>query len=102
MRRLPIRARIALFGAGVVLLTVVVFGGLVALLFERSAYIQQDLVLERRSQQLTALGRTGPGRVPGLPRRLDPQLDRVAIDRNDDDSYIVTDHDRLVELTAED
>ena len=89
MRRLPIRARIALFGAGVVLLTVVIFGGLVALLFERSAYIQQDLVLERRSQQLTALGRTDPGRVPGLPRRLDPQRVQVPVDlRANSDTFV--------------
>ncbi|MGI8608161.1 MAG: sensor histidine kinase [Candidatus Dormibacteria bacterium] len=92
MRRLPIRARIALFGAGVVLLTVVVFGGLVAVLFERSAYNQQDVVLERRSQQLTSFDRIAPGdpgRVPGLPRRLDPQRVQVPVDlRTSSDTFI--------------
>ena len=92
MRRLPIRARIALFGAGVVLLTVVIFGGLVAILFERSAYNQQDVLLERRSQQLTAVDRgtaTDPTRVPGLPRRLDPQRLQVPVDlRTSSDTFI--------------
>src|ERR1700738_1295622 len=35
-------------------------------------------------------------------RRFDPQLHGVAIDRDDDDTDVVTDHDRLVELAAED
>ena len=90
-RRLPIRARIALFGAGVVLLTVVIFGGLVAVLFERSASAQQDVVLERRSQQLTGASANGPdpSRTPGLPRRLDPQRVQVPVDlRNSSDTFI--------------
>jgi hypothetical protein len=36
------------------------------------------------------------------PRRFDPQLHGIAIDRDDDDSDVVTDHDRLIELSAED
>ena len=35
-------------------------------------------------------------------RRFDPQFHRVAVDRDDDDADVVTDHDRLVELAAED
>jgi signal transduction histidine kinase len=72
----------------VVLLTVVIFGGLVAVLFERSAYNQQDGALERRSQQLVA-ARTDPGRVPGLPRRLDSQRVQVPVDlRGTGDTFI--------------
>jgi two-component system OmpR family sensor kinase len=87
VKRLPIRARIALFGAGVVLLTVVVFGGLVAVLFEKSAYSQQDAALQRRSQQLTEFPRDGS--TPGLPRRLDPQRVQVPLDlRSTSDTFI--------------
>jgi len=48
----PIRARIALFGAGVVALTVVIFSVIVYTLVERSLIAQQDTALSARGQQL--------------------------------------------------
>jgi len=55
----PIRARIALFGAGVVLLTVVIFSLVVYSLVNRSVRRQQDDGLTRRSQQFEAGYRGG-------------------------------------------
>ena len=46
--RIPIRGRIALFGAGVVALTVLIFSLLVYVLVERSLYSQQNNDLSRR------------------------------------------------------
>jgi two-component system OmpR family sensor kinase len=46
--RIPIRGRIALFGAGVVALTVVIFSSLVYVLVERSLVTQQDVALSTR------------------------------------------------------
>ncbi|HYM51565.1 MAG TPA: ATP-binding protein [Candidatus Limnocylindrales bacterium] len=70
---LPIRARIALFGAGVVALTVLIFGILVYKLVEGSLLQQQDATLKARGQQITALivrrgfiPRGGPGFSPDL------------------------------------
>jgi two-component system, OmpR family, sensor kinase len=50
--RLPIRARIALFGAAVVALTVVIFSSLVYVLVERSLVSQQDEALKARSNDV--------------------------------------------------
>lgn len=47
-RRIPIRARIALFGAAVVAITVIIFSVLVYVLVERSLVNQQDDLLSRR------------------------------------------------------
>jgi signal transduction histidine kinase len=56
---MPIRTRIALFGAGVVFLTVVIFSLLVYSLVNRSVLRQQDDLLVRRSQQFDGGPRTG-------------------------------------------
>ena len=51
-RRIPIRGRIALFGAGVVALTVVIFSSLVYVLVERSLISQQDVALRSRGDEV--------------------------------------------------
>jgi len=50
--RIPIRGRIALFGAGVVALTVVIFSSLVYVLVERSLITQQDEALKSRGDDV--------------------------------------------------
>ncbi len=50
--RIPIRGRIALFGAAVVALTVVIFSSLVYVLVERSLVSQQDEALKARSNDV--------------------------------------------------
>src|SRR5256886_10420187 len=50
--RIPIRGRIALFGAGVVALTVVIFSSLVYVLVERSLITQQDEALKSRGDEV--------------------------------------------------
>src|SRR5438552_1074679 len=65
-RRLPIRGRIALFGAVVVAVTVVIFSGLVYVVVQRSLVTQQDGVLQRGGDRawtvLASGGRVLPGR----------------------------------------
>jgi two-component system, OmpR family, sensor kinase len=51
-RRIPIRGRIALFGAGVVTLAVVIFSSLVYVLVERSLVSQQDEALKARGSEV--------------------------------------------------
>src|ERR1700716_287389 len=51
-RRIPIRGRIALFGAGVVALAVVTFSSLVYLLVERSLESAQDTALKSRGDEV--------------------------------------------------
>src|SRR5258708_26211291 len=58
---MPIRARIALFGAGVVFLTVVIFSVLVYTLVNHSVLQQQDATLTRRSVQFSGGPRDGAG-----------------------------------------
>jgi len=53
-RRIPIRGRIALFGAAVVAITVVIFSVVVYVLVERSLVSQQDTTLARRGDQAWA------------------------------------------------
>ena len=85
---MAIRARIALFGAGVVFLTVVIFSVLVYALVNRSVLQQQDNALSRRSQQFATGQRgDGPGGVPLQPgtRPRDP----VVVDlRTGGDSFV--------------
>jgi two-component system, OmpR family, sensor kinase len=50
--RLPIRARIALFGAGIVALAVVTFSSLVYVLVEQNLFTQQDEALRTRGDQV--------------------------------------------------
>src|SRR5258708_3940648 len=58
---MPIRARIALFGGGVVFLTVVIFSVLVYTLVNHSVLRQQDATLTRRSVQFSGGPRDGVG-----------------------------------------
>jgi two-component system OmpR family sensor kinase len=51
-QRIPIRGRIALFGAGVVALAVVTFSSLVYVLVERSLVTQQDTALRARGDEV--------------------------------------------------
>ena len=51
-RKIPIRGRIALFGAGVVALAVVTFSSLVYVLVERSLVTQQDTALRSRGDEV--------------------------------------------------
>ncbi|MEA2682043.1 MAG: hypothetical protein QOK05_371, partial [Chloroflexota bacterium] len=88
--RLPIRARIALFGAVVVLVAVVIFGALVDILFERSVFAQQEQTLQRRTQAMVSApaGRPADGRTRGVPRGLDPQRVEAPVDlRNSNDTF---------------
>jgi signal transduction histidine kinase len=65
---MPIRTRIALYGAGVVFLTVAIFSVLVYFLVNRSVLQQQDAAILRRSQQfLGADGAQFGGRGPRGP-----------------------------------
>src|SRR5438309_11995805 len=50
--RIPIRGRIALFGAGVVALAVVTFSSLVYVLVEQSLITQQDVALKARGDDV--------------------------------------------------
>lgn len=65
-RRIPIRGRIALFGAVVVAVTVVIFSVLVYVVVQRSLVTQQDGVLQRAGDRawtvLESGGRVLPGR----------------------------------------
>jgi two-component system, OmpR family, sensor kinase len=65
-RRIPIRGRIALFGAGVVALTVVVFSVLVYVLVQRSLVSQQDGALKLGGDRVWTVLESGglvrPGR----------------------------------------
>ncbi len=56
---MPIRARIALFGAGVVAVTVVIFGIVVYVLAERNLVALQDEVLSRRARQVLIIPQLG-------------------------------------------
>ncbi len=56
---MPIRARIALFGAGVVAVTVVIFGIVVYVLAERNLVALQDEVLNRRARQVMTIPQLG-------------------------------------------
>jgi len=51
-QRVPIRGRIALFGAGVVALAVLIFSSLVYVLVERSLVTQQDQALQARGTEV--------------------------------------------------
>ena len=59
--RIPIRARIALFGAGVVALTVVILSVVVYVLVDRSLHAQQDANLTRRGEMVSRILQTGSG-----------------------------------------
>jgi two-component system OmpR family sensor kinase len=65
-KRIPIRGRIALFGAAVVAVTVVIFSGLVYIVVERSLVSQQDTALIQRSDAWWRFLETG-GRFARLP-----------------------------------
>lgn len=86
---MAIRARIALFGAGVVFLTVVIFSVLVYALVNRSVLQQQDDTLSRRSLQFAtgqrAEGVGGGPLQPGGARLREP----VVVDlRSSSDSFV--------------
>jgi len=57
--RIPIRGRIALFGAAVVALTVVIFGTLVYVIVDRSLVSQQDDSLQQQSNYVWRLIESG-------------------------------------------
>jgi len=67
-RRIPIRARVALFGAGVVAATVVVFGVAVYYLVEGNLVAQQETSLSQRGDQIWA----SVERARGFPRVVSP------------------------------
>ncbi len=67
---MPIRARIALFGAGVVAVTVVLFSLLVYALAERDLVRQQDDAVSRRSSQLAGALQRGRFVIDVGPRPL--------------------------------
>src|SRR5690348_2038404 len=67
-RRVPIRARVALFGAGVVAATVVVFGVAVYYLVEGNLVAQQETSLSQRGDQIWV----SVERARGVPRVISP------------------------------
>ena len=67
-RRIPIRARVALFGAGVVAATVVVFGVAVYYLVEGNLVAQQETSLSQRGDQIWV----SVERARGVPRVISP------------------------------
>jgi two-component system, OmpR family, sensor kinase len=66
--RIPIRARIALFGAAVVAITVVVFSVLVYVVADRSLHSQQDQAISRRGEGIWSILASGGG-LPRGPMR---------------------------------
>jgi two-component system, OmpR family, sensor kinase len=85
---MAIRARIALFGAGVVFVTVVTFSVLVYALVNRSVLQQQDNTLSRRSQQF-ASGQRSEGPGGPLPTGGTRLRDPVVVDlRTSSDSFV--------------
>ena len=73
LERIPIRGRIATFGATVVAVTVVVFSVLVYVLVERSLHSQQDTALTRRGNVVWSILQAGGG-FPRGPFRLSTDL----------------------------
>ena len=67
-RRIPIRGRIALFGAGVVALTVVLFSVVVYALVDSSLHSQQDIALQHRGDAVWSLLQAGGGLPRGAER----------------------------------
>jgi signal transduction histidine kinase len=67
-RRIPIRGRIALFGAGVVALTVVVFSIAVYALVDGSLHSQQDVAIQRRGVAVWSILQAGGGLPRGAER----------------------------------
>lgn len=66
--RIPIRGRIALFGAAVVAITVLIFSAVVYALVDRSLTSQQDTALARRGQAVWSIVQSGGG-LPRGPER---------------------------------
>jgi len=63
--RIPIRSRIALFGAAVVALTVIIFGVLVYVVTDRSLHLQQDTAIHLRGDQTWTSLAAGGGLARG-------------------------------------
>jgi hypothetical protein len=83
---MPIRARIALFGAAVVALTVLIFGVLVYVLLERNLDSQQDKELALSGQELVRRLQRDRSPVDYLSPGL--QLSRIPVDlRSSTDTY---------------
>src|SRR5260370_35565238 len=61
---MPLRLRLALFGVGVVALTLVIFGGLLYALVSRSVNTNQDDALRTRARQAAASASLAPDLAP--------------------------------------
>ena len=66
--RISIRARIAIFGAAVVALTVIIFSVLVYVVADRSLYSQQNSAISRRGDVIWSSLQSSGGLPRGLPR----------------------------------
>ncbi len=64
---MPLRLRLALFGVGVVALTLVIFGGLLYALVSRSVNTNQDDALRARARQAVASASLAPDLAPRPP-----------------------------------
>src|SRR5229473_2674004 len=64
---MPLRLRLALFGVGVVALTLVIFGGLLYALVSRSVNTNQDDALRSRARQAAASASLAPDLAPRPP-----------------------------------
>ncbi len=64
---MPLRLRLALFGVGVVALTLVIFGGLLYALVSRSVNTNQDDALRTRARQAAASASLAPDLAPRPP-----------------------------------
>jgi len=64
---MPLRLRLALFGVGVVALTLVIFGGLLYVLVSRSVNTNQDDALRTRAREAAASASLAPELPPRPP-----------------------------------
>src|SRR5712692_5159159 len=64
---MPLRLRLALFGVGVVALTLLIFGGLLYALVSRSVNTNQDDALRTRARQAAASASLAPDLAPRPP-----------------------------------
>src|SRR6266704_955061 len=64
---MPLRLRLALFGVGVVAVTLLIFGGLLYALVSRSVNTNQDDALRTRARQAVASASLAPALAPRPP-----------------------------------
>src|SRR5712692_9408156 len=86
---MPLRLRLALFGVGVVALTLVIFGGLLYALVSRSVNTNQDDALRSRARHAAASASSAPDLAPTPSLAEAPRVTEGAFDTNDGFRYFV-------------